>query len=265
MTNIFLLQLLLAFIVGALWITTATIIAEKFGSKVGGIIAGMPSTIVIALFFIGSTQSVETATKTTTIIPAIMGLDSLFIAIYILLLRHKLFISLGISLFVWFISSFILVLLKFDNYTISLLFFIFFVLVSYLLVEKIVKVKSQGKRQLNFTTSQIIFRILLSGGIILLSVFMAKVGGYILGGVFASFPAIMLSTMIITYLNHGRDFSAAVMKVMMVSGSVNVTIYSIGVHFLYPAFGIITGTFISFAISFITVTITSIFVNKKMS
>lgn len=264
MNNIFLLQLLLAFIVGALWITTATVIAEKFGSKIGGIIAGIPSTIVIALFFIGWTQTAELASKATTIVPAIMGLDSLFIAIYILLSRYKLFISVSIALFIWFISSLFLVLYKFDNYIISLLIFIFLVSFSYFLVEKIVKVKSKGQRKMALTINQIIFRIVLSGSIILSAVIMTKIGGYILGGVFASFPAIMLSTMIITYRSHGRDFSAAVMKVMMVSGSINVTIYSIAVHFLYPVFGIITGTFLAFVISLITVSITSLFVNKKM-
>lgn len=145
MTNIFFLQLLLAFAVGALWITIATMIAEKFGSKVGGIIAGIPSTTVISLFFIGWTQTAQTAFHATTIVPAILGIDTLFVAIYILLSRRKLIVSLGISLLIWSISSLLLVLFRLDNYQVSLVLFILLVLISYLLVEKIVKVKSQGK------------------------------------------------------------------------------------------------------------------------
>lgn len=265
MANVFLLQLFLAFIVGALWVTTATIIAEKFGSKIGGVIAGIPSTTVISLFFIGWTQTAQTASNAATIVPAVLGIDSLFVAIYILLSRHKLLISLGISLLIWSITSLLLVLFKFDNFVISILLFIMFVLFSYFLVEKIIKVRSQGKRKIDLTNSQILFRALLSGGIIISSVIMTKIGGYIIGGVFAAFPAVMLSNIIITYMNHGRDFSVAVMKSHMTSGSINVTVYGIGVYFLYPVFGLTMGTILAFIISLISVSLTTLFVHKKMA
>jgi len=45
------------FIVGATWITTATILAEKIWFEIGGVITGIPSTTVLSLFFIGLTQS----------------------------------------------------------------------------------------------------------------------------------------------------------------------------------------------------------------
>lgn len=265
MSNIFLLQLFLAFLVGAFWITMATVLAEKFGSKIGGIIAGIPSTTVISLFFIGWTQSAQTASFATTIIPAILGIDALFVAIYILLSNNRLFVSLGISFIIWSIMSLLLVLYKFDNLSVSILLFIVFYFSSYFLVEKIVKVKSLGKRKIDMTKSQLLFRVILSGGIITTSVLITKLGGYILGGVFAAFPAVMLSNIIITYLNHGRDFSVAVMKAHMASGSINVMIYSLGVHFLYPRFGIVTGTFLAFIISLISVSLTTLFVQKKMA
>lgn len=251
--------------IGALWVTTATIIAEKFGTKIGGIIAGIPSTTVISLFFIGWAQSAQTASSATIIIPAILGIDALFVAIYILLSRHKLFISLGISFLIWAILSLILVLYKFDNLSVSIVLFIILISFSYLLAEKIVKVKSLSKRRLDITNSQLLFRVLLSGGIIAASVIITKIGGHIIGGVFAAFPAVMLSNIIITYINHGRDFSVAVMKAHMLSGSINVMIYSMGVHFLYPLLGLITGTFLAFIISLISVFITAQLVHKKMA
>lgn len=265
MANIFLLQLFLAFIVGALWVTAATIIAEKFGSKIGGIIAGIPSTTVISLFFIGWTQTAATAANAATIVPAILGIDALFVAIYILLSSYGLVISLIISLLIWSIFSLILVLIKFNHLMISIILFIALLIISYLLVEKIIKVKSLGRRNIDLSNAQILFRIMLSGGIIVSSVILTKIGGYILGGVFAAFPAVMLSNIIITYMNHGRNFSVAVMKSHMTSGSINVTVYGVGVHFLYPLFGIITGTFLAFIISLMTAYITSFFVHKKMA
>jgi hypothetical protein len=51
----FWLKLILSFIVGSLWVTLTTLSAERFGSKVGGLIGVLPSTVVIALLFIGFT------------------------------------------------------------------------------------------------------------------------------------------------------------------------------------------------------------------
>ncbi|MDI9559183.1 MAG: DUF3147 family protein, partial [Pseudomonadota bacterium] len=55
MDNIFVLKLILSFIVGSLWITMVTILAEKYGTRIGGLMAGLPSTILISLFFIAWT------------------------------------------------------------------------------------------------------------------------------------------------------------------------------------------------------------------
>ena len=49
MDTSFWLKLILGFIVGSLWVTLTTVSAERFGSKVGGLIGGLPSTVVIAL------------------------------------------------------------------------------------------------------------------------------------------------------------------------------------------------------------------------
>src|SRR5579862_5879149 len=80
--SLFLFKLALTFLVGSLWLTGATILAERFGSKIGGVIAGMPSTIVIALFFIGWTQTPLAASQATVVVPLVMGIDGLFIITY---------------------------------------------------------------------------------------------------------------------------------------------------------------------------------------
>lgn len=251
--------------VGAVWITSATIIAERFGSKIGGVITGIPSTIVIALFFIAWTQTPFVASESTGIIPVVMGLDALFTAMYIMLSHYKLYLSIGISLLVWFVLSLSLVLVKFNDFFLSLLGFGILMILSYFIGEKLVKVKSQGKRAMKFTFQQILFRALLSGTIIAFAVLMTKIGGPIVGGVFATFPAVMLSTMIITYIAHGREFSVAVMKVLMVSGGISVVVYASAVRFLYPSFGIIYGTFFSFLISLVSSYLMYFFVSKKMT
>ena len=48
MTDTFILKLALSFLIGGLWITVASVAAERLGSKIGGVIAGLPSTAVVA-------------------------------------------------------------------------------------------------------------------------------------------------------------------------------------------------------------------------
>jgi hypothetical protein len=62
--NTFLLKLILTFLVGGTWITFATVLAEKYDTKPGGIIAGFPTTAAIALFFIAWTQTPALASLT---------------------------------------------------------------------------------------------------------------------------------------------------------------------------------------------------------
>jgi hypothetical protein len=90
MDALFWVKLLLGFIIGSLWVTLTTISAERFGSKVGGLIGGLPSTVVIALLFIGLTQSPQIAAQSTTVMPLAQGLNGLFILTFILFIPRGL-------------------------------------------------------------------------------------------------------------------------------------------------------------------------------
>jgi len=57
------------FFIGAVWVTGATMLAEKLGSKVGGVILGLPSVALLGLFFIGWTQSAVIASEATSVVP----------------------------------------------------------------------------------------------------------------------------------------------------------------------------------------------------
>ena len=107
--------------------------------------------------------------------------------------------------------------------------------------------KSEGVKNIQYNGPQLLFRGILSGGIIAFAVIMAKVGGPLLGGTFAAFPAVLLSVIIITYLAHGRAFSCETVKALMVGGAINVPTYATVVRYTYPHFGLLYGSLISFA------------------
>ena len=65
----FILKLALSFLIGGIWITVASVAAERMGSKIGGVIGGLPSTAVVAFGFIGWTQGAQQAYDATTAFP----------------------------------------------------------------------------------------------------------------------------------------------------------------------------------------------------
>jgi len=72
-------HLLLAFAVGSLWVIAITVVAEKKGSIVGGILGGLPSTSAFSFFFIGINQSSAVAVQATTVFPLAFAITSAYL------------------------------------------------------------------------------------------------------------------------------------------------------------------------------------------
>ncbi len=128
----FLLQMILSFVVGSLWVLLTTLLADRFGSKLGGFIGGLPSTAAVSFFFIGLTQSPQIAAQATTVFPLSYAFTGLFLVLYALFWRRGFICAFGISISAWFFLSACVVLFKFNDFIISvclyILFFIFAVL-----------------------------------------------------------------------------------------------------------------------------------------
>ncbi|PWB50190.1 MAG: hypothetical protein C3F13_17130 [Anaerolineales bacterium] len=261
----FWLKISLSFVVGSLWVTLTTLSAERFGSKVGGLIGGLPSTVVIALLFIGITQSPAIAAEATTSMPLAQGLNGLFVLVFILIIRRGLSAALITSLLVWFINATILYLLDLQSFLVSLAGWLILLAFSYLAVERWMRISSQGKQTISYQPSQLVWRALFGGSVISLAVIMGKLGGPLLGGIFGSFPAMFLSTLVITARTGGGDFSRSVGKSMLVSGLINVPIYEIMVRALYPSIGLGWATLISLLGSMATGYLTYRFITTRMT
>ncbi|MFC1912137.1 DUF3147 family protein [Chloroflexota bacterium] len=265
MNEIFLAKLGLSFIIGGAWVTFATIAAERLGTKIGGIIAGAPSMISIALFFIGWTQTPSFASQATTIIPITMGINTLFVIIYVVLSRFNFYLSILTSLIFWFTLTLLLVFLKFDNFICSIVVYIACLAFSYYILEKRMRIKSETQKNIQYSLLQLIFRISLSGGIITLAVLMAEVGGPLFGGAFSAFPAVVLSIIILTYFAQGKSFSSATLKVMVLGGGISLVIYAVVVRYAYLHIGLIWGTLLAYLVSIICAYFLYLYVRKIIS
>lgn len=121
-----LLLILLSFGVGSVWITLTTVLADRFGSKIGGFIGGLPSTAAVSLFFIGFTQSPETAAQATTVFPLSYAFTGLFLVLYALLWRRGFWAALLLSLSTWFGLSACVVVFHLENFLLSVGVYILF-------------------------------------------------------------------------------------------------------------------------------------------
>jgi hypothetical protein len=264
MNDLFIFKLVLSFLIGGAWVSVATHLADKHGTKIGGIITGLPSTALIALFFIGWTQTPIVAVEATTIIPAIGAVNALFLVVYISLVRTNFFLALGSSFFVWSGLSLFLVHVNFNNFLHSIAIYVVVAFLSFFLIEKGIKVKSERPISVKNTLITLIFRGLFSGTIIILAVFMGKIDGPLLGGMFAMFPAMFTSTLMITYFSHGSLFSSAMMKVALLSAS-SVVLYATLVRYTYTPLGLLLGTLVSILVSFSYAFILHLVLVKRIS
>jgi uncharacterized membrane protein (GlpM family) len=236
--------MILPFFLSAFVVILVTIAAERYGTKVGGIIGTLPSTIIIAFVFIALDKGIHFSVQSVTIVPAEMGLNLLFLFLFALFAIRGTPLALTISLSIWAGFTTLLIILNIDNIVFSLLIFIILFLFTILFLDKRKKIIAQPSIRVHYTPLKILFRGLLAGTIIALAVTLSNVNA-LLSGIFSVFPAIFLSTMIISMREHGPEFTDSLAK-GMIYGSPSVVGYAIGVYFFYPLTGIILGSVIAF-------------------
>ncbi|MEF8879191.1 MAG: DUF3147 family protein [Candidatus Thermoplasmatota archaeon] len=243
-----LLQIGAPFILSATVVILITIVAEKYGTKIGGILGTLPSTIIIAFIFIALNKNLSFASEAATIVPAEMAINLVFLLIFSTLAYRSISIALVGALTIWTILSVLLYLSQINNIIISIVIYSAALISTFTILEKIKKIPSHQKVKVHYTPKKILLRGLLAGGVIATAVFLSNINP-ILSGIFSIFPAIFLSTMIITVTEHGPRFTSGIAKSMTL-GSMTVMTYVIAVHFLYPHYGLTLGTIYSFILAF---------------
>lgn len=262
--DLFWLHLILAFIVGSIWVTLTTVAAERFGSKAGGFIGGLPSTAVVSFFFIGLSQTPTVASQSTTVFPLAYGFTGLFLVFYAMLVRKGFLVALLGSLLTWFTLSALIVILDVKNFVFSLIACALILLFSYHMLESRLKVESVPSVKIHYAPTQILCRAVFSGFLIAFVVFISKFAGPVFGGIFSAFPAVFTSTLVISYQSGGLEFSRAITKPLMLTGMITIVIYGLGVRFFYPGLGLVLGTVVAYALAMASAVFTSIFIRKKL-
>ena len=92
-------QTILPFIASATAVIVITIIAEKFGTKTGGILGTLPTTIIIAYVFIALNRGVDFASDSISVVPTEIGINIIFLFIISILISRSILLA--------YVSSFI--------------------------------------------------------------------------------------------------------------------------------------------------------------
>jgi len=264
MESTFIIKLVLSVLVGGAWVTLVTTAADRFGSKIGGLLAGLPSTVVVTLLFVALSQGRLAASEATDVVPLAYAINGPFLIVYAWLVGRGLRIALAASLSLWFLLSAAIVLLDLQEFAISMAVWFISLVAAVTILEKFFDIPSQGKLSIRHSKRQLLARAVLSGLIIGFGVFMSKIGGPMYGGIFACFPAAFLSSLVITFFSGGAAFSRSVAKSMMVSGYINVVGYGVAVRYLYRHFDLLVGTLTGLFFSLVTGYLTLMLMRRKL-
>jgi hypothetical protein len=248
MTDLLLIHLTLAFAIGGIWVTIVTVIAERTGSAIGGLVGGLPSISVFSFFFIGLNQSSTLAAQATTDFPLILSFSGIFVLAYALFSRRGFVFGLGSSFLIWLILVTGVVLLHFENFTSSMIGFAVISPITFIVFARSVRSAPIGGITSRYTVIQIVLRAILAGSLFALSVFPSQIGGPVFGAIFSAFPAVFTSTLWITSRTRGLEFSRAICKPLMISATITSAPYSVAVRYLYPLLGIWVGTVASYCL-----------------
>jgi len=244
----FLLHLILAFAVGSLWVTIITIVAEKKGSVLGGILGGLPSTSAFSFFFIGINQSSAAAVQATTVFPLAFGVTSAYLFFYAFFAQKGFNRGISVSLFLWFAFSGLIVASGLRDFAFSLVGGVAISVLTYYSFTKKLKLKNLTGEERVYKIGEVALRGVGAGSLVLLSVLLSKIGGPVLGGIAAAFPAVFTSTLIILNRSRGTEFSRAVTKPLVLCGILTIIPFCVAVRYLYPSLGIWLGTLVSYVL-----------------
>ncbi len=241
----FITKVVLSLIIGIVWVIVSTYIAERVSGKLGGLIVGLPSTAVISLLFVGLTQGTPAALTSSMIVPYSSGLYCFFFITFLFLTKKGFKIGFIGSLIVWFIFAFVAAKFPPNNLLESITVGIILITMTIFWAVKKVHIDHRLIPK-NIVSGPLWLKAIITGTVVGLIVVISKVAGPRWGGIFATFPALTISTMLITVKSGGVEFTRLIAKNVLISTTTTISLFAILGYFFYPILGIILGSIASY-------------------
>ncbi len=249
MTSLFATRLFVSFLVGGLFVSCCSVLAERRGTTIGGMMGGFPSTIAISLLFIGITSNVSNAVSAAEIVAAPLAYSGIYLSVYGYVSRFGFVAGMVTALLTWAGFSILTVMFPPRPFIVACVIFALIFPLSLWLQIQLRKGLSNRFTPGHISRWSIVVRGVFGGTVILLAVLASNMGGPLLGGIMASFPAVYTSTISIAAMTKGIEFSRTLLFSLFLSGQVNCFVYLLAVKFFYPTLGLGIGTIVAFLCS----------------
>ena len=219
-----------------------TIVAERMGSRVAGLLSGAPLTAVLVFFFVGQDLGVDYVVASIPHSIAAFTGTVCFVLVYYWtsarLTRFSAIGGLGLAITAFLIVAGLLSAVPFTLMTATAL-----TLGMILLAARLVRgapVLNIG-RPIRFTFAQIILRGGLAALLITTVIYLAETVGPRWTGLLVGFPATLLPTYLIIHLTYGKTSTRAMIR-SFPAGVPSLILYLWLVPYTFPAWGIWGGT-----------------------
>lgn len=249
MVDPFLVQLALSFLVGGLWVALATLMAERWGARLGGILSGLPSTVVVAFLFIALTQGARQAYLATEAFPLTFSFNAIAVAAYLALAGYGAAVGLAGFVLAWLALQASFIVVARAGYPIgiapSLIAWLMVLITTTAIFRRFFPFPFAKGSAHEHTLAQLAGRAAFCGFVISGAVLAARISGPLAGSVVAAFPAVFVTTLAITARAEGIAFSRSLCLPLMVSGMVNCVVFAAAFHFLVVRWSLALTVFLS--------------------
>ena len=130
MDKYFVLNVLLSFVIAGSWIAFSSLIAERLGSKVGGLIANLPSNILISLVFVTFVKDIDYVADAVMAVPTGLISVTVFMLVFIMLLKYGLYVASFFSLLIWFANALLINYIGEVNLLFGIITYVVFVILA---------------------------------------------------------------------------------------------------------------------------------------
>jgi hypothetical protein len=235
-----------------------TILIEKFGGLVGGVLGTIPSTIIPAAAGVYLIDGEDALFSSMSIVPLAMLVNGLFLSVWIILPKYisnskrPLLITTISALSTWLLFAFIALSIANTSQSMEISSPTLAVigLVSLICVSVFFNLKTRPSPKGNNKVPLLILSLrgLAAAIAIAIALLLAQIGQPLIAGLASAFPAIFLTSMIALWISQGITVPQGAAAPMMLGG-VSVAVYSLIVMWSIPAYDVIMGSIIAWILS----------------
>ena len=239
------IKIALSFVVGGFAVALQTLLAERYTSW-RGVILAMPSTLVFGILFIGLTKESADVVEATRVIPLTEVAVYAYVLVFALLIKRGLVTALIGAVTVWGVLAYGLLQFNHPPILVSALFALVGIAGLYVVARKFAS--SDALVSYPLTIYQLGFRSVLAGAVISGAVLLSVLAGNAIGGMFTAFPAVFTSTFIIYYKLQDPKVLPGVAHSLFFPGAIGLMLYPVVINISVQQIGIWWSTMLAYAV-----------------